>query len=53
MTDGRPLTHEFPRKPFNAPEPMIRNLIDSDWDELALLQAMSTLKSKARTPRQR
>ncbi len=42
---GKGVTHDLPRKPFNAPEPMTRNLIDSDWDEIALLHAISTLKS--------
>lgn len=42
--DDKAQLHEFPLKPYRAPEPMTRNLTEADWDEIALLDATSTLR---------
>lgn len=46
IIDGKTELHEFPLKPHRIPEPMTRNLIDSDWDEIALLDATNSLKRR-------
>lgn len=36
--------HQFPIRFFPIPGQMTRNLLESDWDELSLLVATSSLK---------
>jgi hypothetical protein len=35
--EDKPRFHDYPRNAFGLPEPMTRNLLPSDWDELALM----------------
>jgi hypothetical protein len=46
VVNGKTELHEFPRRGHAVPEQMTRNLIESDWDEFALLQATNTLKRR-------
>jgi len=44
IVNGATKIHEFPLHPHPVPEQMTRNLLDSDWDEIGMLDATNTLK---------
>lgn len=47
IINGRTELHDFPLRPYQAPETMTRNLTDADWEEIALLEATNTLRRQA------
>jgi hypothetical protein len=44
IVDGVTEIHGFPLHPYQLPDQMTRNLLDADWDEIALLDATMVLK---------
>ncbi len=44
VVDGETKVMFYPLRSDPMPQPMVRNLLDSDWEEIALLDAMNTLK---------
>ncbi len=46
VVNGSTTRHEFPRHPHPIPEQMTRNLLDADWDEIAMLNATNSLKRR-------
>lgn len=46
LIDGKTVVNESPRRPFPMPEPMIRNLTESDWDEIGLLVATNSFRGR-------
>lgn len=46
IMDGKTQVHETPRRPFPMPEPMVRNLTESDWDEIGLLVATNSFRGR-------
>lgn len=51
VIDGKPVVTRFPLRIDEAPERMVRNLEEADWEEIALLNATLTLKNILGGPR--